>query len=181
MDTDVVDRPAMGDFVDILRGAGTDIRSDIGADVGPDIGPETEPDLTDILQDIGTDIVSSNPPWQVIEGDGIAALATIAPGSVGLILADLPYGTTPCGCDVPRDLEALWPAYWRVLRPGGAVMLTAVQPYTATLILSQPKRFKHEWIWQKNRSGSSFTARYRPLAMHESVLVFGRGRGPTIR
>lgn len=152
-----VDRPALS----VVAGLSPDTAQDTERDIGLDISLDTERD---------------NAPWQAIEGDGIAALAGLASGSVGMILADLPYGTTPCGWDVPLNLDALWPAYWRVLRPGGAVVLTAVQPYTSTLVLSQPKRFKHEWIWQKNRSGSSFTARYRPLAMHESVLVFGRGR-----
>lgn len=55
-------------------------------------------------------------------------------------------------------------------------MLTASQPFTSALVMSNPKMFKHEWIWEKD-GGSNFAAvRFQPMKEHESVLVFGKGR-----
>lgn len=66
--------------------------------------------------------------------------------------------------------------YSRIVKRDGAVVLTAVQPFTSVLVMSNLKAFKHEWIWHKSKSGSAFTAKFRPLAKHESVLVFCRGK-----
>jgi len=100
----------------------------------------------------------------------------IESGSVDMVCADLPYGTTSCKWDSVIPLDALWAEYKRVCKPDAAIVLTATQPFTAALVMSNPKWFKHEWVWHKSKSGSAFTAKYRPLARHESVLVFGKGR-----
>lgn len=113
---------------------------------------------------------------RTLHGDCLDVLPTLADRSVDLVLCDLPYGTTKCPWDILIPLDVLWRHYRRLLRPGGAVILTAVQPFTSVLVASNLADFKHEWIWQKSKSGSAFTARSRPLAKHESVLVFGRGR-----
>jgi len=111
-----------------------------------------------------------------INGDCMEELTLLPSSSVDLVLADLPYGTTACSWDSSLPLDVLWKEYWRVLKPGRAVVLTATQPFTSTLVMSAVSQFKHEWIWHKSKSGSAFTARYRPMAKHESVLVFGRGK-----
>lgn len=106
-------------------------------------------------------------------GDCFDHMAALPSGSVDMVLADLPYGTTQNKWDSVLDLERLWSEYWRLCR--GPVVLTAAQPFTSALVMSQPKAFKHEWVWHKSKSGSAFTAKHRPMAKHESVLVFGRG------
>ena len=108
-------------------------------------------------------------------GDCLELLPGIPDKSIDLVLCDLPYGTTGCGWDTVIPLDRLWKQYGRILKPRGSVILTAVQPFTSVLVQSNPKWFKHEWIWHKSKSGSAFTARYRPMAKHESVLVFCRG------
>lgn len=100
----------------------------------------------------------------------------IESGSVDMVCADLPYGTTSCKWDSVIPLDVLWTEYKRVCKPGASIVLTATQPFTSALVMSNPKWFKHEWVWHKSKSGSAFTAKYRPLARHESVLVFGKGR-----
>jgi len=113
---------------------------------------------------------------ELLFGDCLDRMREIPDGSVNLILCDLPYGTTACKWDSVIPFEAMWEHYCRVLKKGSAVVLTAVQPFTAALVMSNPRMFKHEWIWHKSKSGSAFTAKFRPLAKHESVLVFGDGR-----
>ena len=93
-----------------------------------------------------------------------------------MILCDLPYGTTACKWDNIIPFEKLWRQYERIIKENGAIILFGTQPFTSDLIKSNIKRFKHELIWQKNRSGSCFTAKYRPVSKHENILVFGKGR-----
>jgi DNA modification methylase len=113
---------------------------------------------------------------KLMQGDCLERMKEIPDGSVDMVCADLPYGTTSCKWDSVIPLDALWAEYKRVCKPSSAIVLTACQPFTATLVMSNPKWFKHEWIWHKSKSGSAFTAKVRPMAKHESIIVFGRGR-----
>src|SRR5690625_5352069 len=94
----------------------------------------------------------------------------IPDGSVDMILADLPYGTTACKWDTIIPLEPLWEQYERVIKDGGAIVLTASQPFTSALIMSKPDLFKYEWIWEKQNAGSFMAAKRMPLKVHENIL-----------
>lgn len=108
-------------------------------------------------------------------GDCLQRMPELKTGSVNLVLADLPYGTTQCRWDSVINLQALWKEYLRVAVDSAAFVFTASQPFTTTLVSSNIKLFKHEWIWIKNR-GSNFANTVRePFKEHESVLVFSRG------
>jgi site-specific DNA-methyltransferase (adenine-specific) len=103
-------------------------------------------------------------------------MPTLAAGSVDMVLCDLPYGTTQNKWDAVIPFDALWGAYERVCRPTASIVLTASQPFTSALVMSNPKRFRHEWVWIKNR-GSNFANTVRePMKEHESVLVFSAGK-----
>lgn len=106
------------------------------------------------------------------EGDCLQLLPQIPDGAVDMILADLPYGTTRNKWDSVIDLAALWEQYERVIKPNGAIVLTAAQPFTSVLVTSNPKLFKYEWIWSKTIGSGQLNARRQPLRTHESVLVF---------
>lgn len=96
-------------------------------------------------------------------------------GSVQMVMADLPYGTTANKWDTPIDMAFLWRELDRLCVPAAAMVFTASQPFTSALVLSHPDLFRHEWIWRKNR-GSNFANTVRePMKEHESVLVFSRG------
>lgn len=94
--------------------------------------------------------------------------------SIDMILCDLPYGITACRWDSVIPLDQLWEQYERIIKPNGAIVLTASQPFTSALVMSNPKLFKHEWIWQKNRGSNFATLKYNPMKEHESILVFGK-------
>lgn len=109
-------------------------------------------------------------------GDCLERMAEIEPGSVDMVLADLPYGTTQNRWDSVIPFDQLWPALERVTKPSAAIVLTASQPFTSLLVSSRLPLFRHEWIWQKN-CGSNFANTVRePFKEHESVLVFSRGK-----
>jgi site-specific DNA-methyltransferase (adenine-specific) len=109
-------------------------------------------------------------------GDCLELMRDIPDGSVDMVLCDLPYGTTACAWDSVIPFEPLWEQYWRVCKPNAAVVLTAAQPFTSALVMSQIKRFKYGMVWDKvNRYTGALQANKRPLRRHEDVCVFSRG------
>ena len=109
-------------------------------------------------------------------GDCLERMKEIPDGSVDMVMADPPYGTTSCAWDSVIPLEPMWEQLKRILKQQGVVGLTASQPFTSVLTLSNVEMFKHEWVWIKNR-GSNFANTVRePMKEHESILVFSRGK-----
>ncbi len=121
---------------------------------------------------------------KLYQGDCLVEMNKIADGSVDLILCDLPYGTTDrkgirdkgdnrlLSWDTVIPLDELWEQYRRVLKERGAVVLTADQPFTSQLILSNLDWFKYEWIWKKKKTTGFLLANYRPMKETEDVVVF---------
>lgn len=114
----------------------------------------------------------------VLQGDCLEVMKGIPDKSVDMILADLPYGTTACKWDTIIPFEPLWEQYKRVIKPNGAIVLTASQPFTSALVMSNPRWFRHSWVWQKNRAANVLTARFNPMKRHEDIVVFGK-KSPT--
>ncbi len=111
-------------------------------------------------------------------GDCLEDMKLLPDHSVDMILCDLPYGTTSRnGWDSVIPLEALWLQYERVLKPYGAIILTAVQPFTSALTMSNPGMFKYAWVWEKSRPVGFLNAKKQPLRGHEDVLVFYKKLG----
>jgi site-specific DNA-methyltransferase (adenine-specific) len=113
---------------------------------------------------------------QIIQGDCLEVMRDIPDKSVDMILCDLPYGTTACKWDTIIPFEPLWEQYERVIKDNGAIVLTASQPFTSALVMSNPKMFKYSWIWDKVKPSGFQVAKYRPMMRQEDVLVFGKGR-----
>lgn len=114
---------------------------------------------------------------RLIQGDCLDRMADIADGSIDLVAADLPYGTTNCRWDSIIPFAPLWAHYKRIIKSRGAIVLTASQPFTSALVMSNPKWFRYEWVWQKEPSGN-LNARRMPMPEHESVLVFAKDDAP---
>tara|TARA_B100001758_G_C18341264_1_gene574467 strand:- start:43 stop:900 length:858 start_codon:yes stop_codon:yes gene_type:complete len=118
------------------------------------------------------------------QGDCLEEMNKIADESVDLILCDLPYGTTDrkgisdkgdnrvLSWDTIIPLDKLWEQYRRVLKSSGAVVLTADQPFTSQLVLSNLEWFKYEWIWKKRKVTGFLHANARPMKETEDILVF---------
>jgi len=70
----------------------------------------------------------------------------------------------------------MWEQLKRVIKPNGAVVMTASQPFTTTLIASNMKMFKYCWVWEKNKGSNFGATRFQPMKEHEDVCVFGNGR-----
>lgn len=114
-------------------------------------------------------------PWvELIEGDCLEEMARLSTGSVDIILCDLPYGTTQNAWDSVIPFEPMWAEFWRVLKPNGAVVLTAQPPFDKTLGASQIQFLKYEWIWHKRLATGHLNAKKQPMKAHENALVFYR-------
>ncbi len=114
---------------------------------------------------------------QVYYGDCLEFLPSIPNGSVDMILQDPPYNTTACKWewDIMTKIEEFWTQWKRIIKPNGAIVMTASQPFTSKLVMSNLKMFKYEWIWDKVRPVGFMCAKYRPMMRHENILVFGNG------
>ena len=97
----------------------------------------------------------------------------LLPGrSIDMILCDLPSGKTTNHWDLLIDLSQLWQAYRRLIRPRGAIVLTAQCPFDKVLGMSNRSWLRYEWIWEKSRATGFLDAKHAPLKAHENVLVF---------
>lgn len=110
-----------------------------------------------------------------MQGDCLERMKEIPSGSVDMILTDPPYGTTACKWDSIIPLEPMWEQLKRIIKPNGAIVMTASQPFTSVLIVSNVKQFKLEWIWEKSKATGHALCKKRPLKAHESVIVFSGG------
>ena len=113
---------------------------------------------------------------EVIQGDCLEIMKDIPDKSIDMILADLPYGTTACKWDTIIPLEPLWEQYNRIIKDNGAIVLTASQPFTSALVMSNVKMFKYCWTWDKITAKGHLVAKIRPMQQTEDILVFGIGK-----
>jgi len=111
---------------------------------------------------------------EILLGDCLELMKDIPSGSIDMILCDLPYGTTACKWDTIIPFDSLWEQYERIIKPNGAIVLTASQPFTSALMMSNVKMFKYEWIWEKTRPSGIAQAKYQPMKKHENILVFSK-------
>ena len=108
----------------------------------------------------------------LMQGDCLERMKEIPDGSVDMVLADPPYQTTSCHWDSMIPLEPMWEHLKRVIKKNGAIVMTASQPFTTTLIASNMKMFKYCWVWEKEQGTGFARAKKQPLRKHEDVLVF---------
>ena len=107
-------------------------------------------------------------------GDCLELMKDIPNKSVDMILADLPYGTTACKWDTVIPFEPLWEQCERIVKDNGAIVLTATQPFTSALVMSNPKMFSHSWVWKKTKATNYVQARKKPMKYHEDIVVFSK-------
>lgn len=89
-------------------------------------------------------------------GDCLERMREIPAGSVDMVLTDPPYGTTACKWDSIIPLEPMWEQLKRIIKPNGAIVLFASQPFTSLLVASNIKDFKYCWVWDKVRASNFF-------------------------
>ena len=109
---------------------------------------------------------------KLMQGDCLEEMKNIPDRSVDMVCADPPYGTTACKWDSIIPLESMWDQLKRVVKKNGAIVMSASQPFTTTLIASNMKMFKYCWVWNKHLSGAFALAKKRPMIVTEDICVF---------
>ena len=112
---------------------------------------------------------------ELLHGDCLELMRSIPDKSIDMILCDLPYGTTACKWDTIIPFESLWIQYKRIIKDNGAIVLTASQPFTSALVMSNPKMFKYCWVWIKTKKTGFANSKNRPLSQYEDIAVFSFG------
>lgn len=115
--------------------------------------------------------------FELIHGDCLDEMKKIPDGGVDLVLTDPPYGMTACKWDTVIPFEPMWEQLKRVTKKNGAIVLFGSQPFTSALIMSNPKMFKHHWVWLKEKGTGFQVAKYRPMMKTEDAIMFSSGSG----
>lgn len=111
-------------------------------------------------------------PIELWRGDCLELMKNIPDGSVDLVLADPPYGTTDCKWDSVIPFEPMWEQLNRIIKPNGAICLFGSEPFSSALRMSNIKHFKYDWIWKKTRATGHIHAKNMPMKKHEVISVF---------
>ncbi len=114
---------------------------------------------------------------ELYNGDCLEVMRGIPDGSVDLIIADLPYGTTNVSWDSVIPYQPLWEAFNRICKEGATIILFGNGIFTAKTICSNEKWYKYNLVWKKSKCGSPLLAKFRPMMKHEDVIVFTKGGG----
>ena len=109
---------------------------------------------------------------KLMQGDCLERMKEIPEGSVDMILADPPYGTTACKWDLIIPLEPMWEQLKRIIKPNGAIIIMGNEPYTSMVIMSNLDNFKYRIDWMKNKVTGFLNAKIQPLRCIEDIIVF---------
>lgn len=115
----------------------------------------------------------TGPGYRLILGDCLDVMPQL--GKVDAIICDPPYGTTACAWDTVIPFAPMWEGVRHVLKPRGAAVFFASQPFTSALVMSNPGWFKYAWVWEKVKAIGHLVAKVRPMQANEDVCIFGNG------
>ena len=110
--------------------------------------------------------------------DCLQGMKRIPDGSIDAIICDLPYGvlnkqSEGGSWDSIIPLEPMWEQYRLCPTCGSCQGM-----FTAKLMMSQPKLWRYNLIWDKVRATGFLNANRMPLRYHEDICVF-YGKLPT--
>ena len=112
----------------------------------------------------------------LMQGDCLERMKEIPDGSVDMVLTDPPYGTTACKWDTVIPLELMWEQLKRIIKPNGAIVMTATEPFTSTLVVSNIKDLREKLVWVKHKPSNFACGKVMHLKYHEDVVVFCKGK-----
>ncbi|MCC0678248.1 site-specific DNA-methyltransferase [Clostridioides sp. ES-W-0017-02] len=90
-----------------------------------------------------------------------------------MIFSDIPYGTTSRNkWDEIIPFDKMWSRIDKLIKPNGAILLFADEPFTSRLICSNIKKFKYRITWDKQLVSGFLNAKRMPLKQTEDICVF---------
>jgi site-specific DNA-methyltransferase (adenine-specific) len=128
---------------------------------------------------------------QLLSGDCLEVMKDLSDNSIDCFICDLPYGqlATPkiggqqnkrlpvdrCAWDVKIDLDAFWKEVSRLARNDNTPVIHFCNTrFGIDLINSNPKWFRYDLVWNKERGVSFLLANKQPMKSHEMIYVFSK-------
>lgn len=108
----------------------------------------------------------------LIYGDCLEEMKKIPNNSIDLILTDPPYGTTLLKWDSIISFDKLWEQYNRIIKPNGAILIFAQEPFATMLRSSNMKDYKYDIYWEKERLTNINQVKRRVGKTIENICVF---------
>ena len=112
---------------------------------------------------------------ELIHGDCLIEMQNIPDGSVDMVLADPPFGTTACKWDTIIPFEPMWARLNKLIKPNGAIVLFGSEPFSSALRMSNIKNYKYDWKWKKTKAIGFQHSKNRPMKIIEDILTFSNG------
>ena len=95
---------------------------------------------------------------------------------VDMILTDPPYGITSCKWDTVIPLDEMWLRINELIKTNSTIALFGSEPFSSNLRMSNIKKYKYDWYWNKNVGGNILCAKYMPLKVIENICIFSNGK-----
>lgn len=97
--------------------------------------------------------------------------------SIDCIICDLPYevlhkNNKNAQWDRIIPFEPLWEQYLRITKENAAIILFGQGMFTCQVMMSQPKLWRYNLIWDKCRATGFLNANKMPMRSHEDIMVF---------
>jgi site-specific DNA-methyltransferase (adenine-specific) len=139
------------------------------SDKEPQPGSQGNLSWLDSRASMGREFVMSD---LLFQGDCLVEMRQILRGSVDMVLADLPYGTTRNEWDSQIDLNPFWDMVKTIRKPSCPIILFGQGMFSAELMFSNPTEWRYNLVWEKDRPSGFLNANKMPLRSHEDILVF---------
>jgi site-specific DNA-methyltransferase (adenine-specific) len=111
--------------------------------------------------------------WMRLEhGDCLEKMKDIESGSIDMVLADPPYGTTACKWDTCIPFGPMWKELKRITRRNTAIALFGTEPFSSLLRVSNITEYKYDWIWEKSKATNFLNSKKQPLRAKENISIF---------
>ena len=116
--------------------------------------------------------------YKIYNGDCLEVMDELIEQGVKVdaIITDPPYGTTACKWDSVIPFDAMWERLNKLIKPTGAIVLFGSEPFSSELRMSNIKKFRHEWYWNKINAGNFVQAKNHPLKIVENIMVFSKNK-----
>ena len=116
---------------------------------------------------------------RIYNEDCLQGMQRIPDASVDCIICDLPYevlnrNNKHVQWDKVIPMQPLWEQYLRIAKQNAAIILFGQGMFTAQLMMSQPKLWRYNITWNKERKTGFLNAKSMPLRQTEIISVFYR-------
>lgn len=122
--------------------------------------------------------MNNNEEYKLYNGDCLAVMDKLIEQGVKVdaVICDPPYGTTACKWDTVIPFDEMWNRLNKLIKPTGAILLFATEPFATKLRISNFDNYKYDWYCIKTKPSLYQHAKNRPMRAIENVCVFSKSK-----